>query len=157
MPTWSIYRMIWLNLPCFGLFYLKMIAFTSAFTAINQSRCKIAWSCHCQFSQPPLPGRFHSAVYFHWPLNFLIKVFGIPDQSSFFPVGGPKTGCHPRWVAVWTTGIVVLYPSMSLPDKNGVRISEYIFSAKYEFNSHLYYATKKQGRIHGIRCSETPL
>merc|ERR1711978_329078 len=49
---------------------------------------------------------------------FLMKQLGTPYHVSVLFVGSPNTECQPRWVAVWITGIVVLYPSMSLPSQN---------------------------------------
>ena len=46
-------------------------------------------------------------TYFHCPPMFLMKVLGTPYQVAVLPVGGPSTGCGPRCVAVWITGIVV--------------------------------------------------
>ena len=46
-------------------------------------------------------------IYFHCPPMFLMKVLVTPYQEAVLPVGGPSTGCGPRWVAVWMTGIVV--------------------------------------------------
>merc|ERR1712240_598034 len=57
-------------------------------------------------------------TYFQFPLMFLTKELGTPYQVSFLPVGAPNKGWWPRWVVVWITGIVVLYPSMSFPSQN---------------------------------------
>ena len=46
-------------------------------------------------------------TYFHCPPMFLMKVLGTPYQVAVLLVGGPSTGCGPRCVAVWITGIVV--------------------------------------------------
>merc|ERR1719423_169917 len=55
-----------------------------------------------------LSGMLTSEVYFHCPSIFLMKLFGTPYQVAVLLVGGPKVGWYPVWVAVWTTGIVVL-------------------------------------------------
>merc|ERR1719278_2251721 len=43
---------------------------------------------------------------------FLMKQLGTPYQVRVLLVGSPNTGWNPRWVAVWITGMVVLYPSI---------------------------------------------